>query len=314
MIPSTRVWRRLVPWVVAFALAGASCTTAPTDPIASDSSSPTTLASATTEPPETESDTNTSAPTSSSPSDDEIEQPEIQKLEGNYGVQIVSAWPHDATAYTQGLELHDGRLLESTGLYGESERRWVDPVSGEVLERTEISSDFFGEGITLVDGTVYQLTWLSGQLLIAEGDNLGEVGSDTYTGEGWGLCALNDQFVMSNGSDQLAFRSIPDFDVVRTVSVIDAEGNPVGALNELECVGDQVLANIYGLDSIVVIDAATGAVDAVIDASALRPPTAPADDFDYVLNGIAYDETTGNYLLTGKLWDTLYEVTFVPSS
>lgn len=249
-------------------------------------------------------------------------------LVGSYTAQIMARYPHDPTAFTQGLEFHDGQLLESTGQYGDSDRRWVDPTTGEILDVVLLSDEFFGEGITLVDDTVFQLTWKAQRVIRADRTSLGELTTNTYDGEGWGLCLLHPGLpdptildpveggpilVMSNGSSELTFRDPETFEQLGTVQVVDGSGAEVAALNELECVGGQVLANIYGLDVIVAIDAQTGSVDAVIDAAALRPATAPVGDFDYVLNGIAFNRERGTYFLTGKWWDTLYEVEFVAS-
>ncbi len=238
----------------------------------------------------------------------------IERLNGAYTVEIVSTRPHDANAYTQGLEFDGDRLLETTGLYGESDRRWIDPVTGDVLEIVDLPDELFGEGVTVVDGEIRQLTWKAGVVLSAAPDTLIETGRDNYAGEGWGLCFDGTQLAMSDGSSTLTLRDPATFDATSTVTVVDAAGQPVTRLNELECVGDQVLANVYGLDTIVVINPTSGAVDATIDAASLRPSNAPADDFNYVLNGIAFDEATGHYFLTGKWWDVMYEVRLVPQA
>lgn len=243
--------------------------------------------------------------------DDDAPTTEPARLAGTYEVEIITTVPHDPTAYTQGLELDGDRLLETTGLYGRSERRWVDPDTGAVLSAVELPEEFFGEGATIVNDEVLHLTWQSETLLIADGESLGETGRGSYDGEGWGLCHDGAHVIMSNGSSTLTVRDPSSFEVVRSVSVTDANGVPIDRLNELECVGDQVLANIYGLDTIAVIDPTTGGLDATIDAAALRPADAPADDLDYVLNGIAHVAETDTYYLTGKWWDVLYEVRLI---
>ena len=234
-------------------------------------------------------------------------------LSGTYLVEVIETVPHDPTAYTQGLELDGDRLLETTGLYGQSQRRWIDPSSGDVVASVELPDEFFGEGATVVNGDVLQLTWQAETLLVTDADTLVETGRGSYDGEGWGLCFDGQHVIMSNGSATLTVRDPASFEVVRSVVVVDGNGDPVDRLNELECVGDQVLANVYGLDSIAVIDPTTGSVAATIDASVLRPANAPADDFDYVLNGIAHKADTDTYYLTGKWWDVLYEVRLVES-
>lgn len=268
---------------------------------------------ATSDPPPTAA-SGTAAPegdatTSESPTTSET--PTTERLVGRYGVEIVSTRPHDPTAYTQGLELDGDRLLETTGRFGESDRRWVDPGTGEILEEIALPDELFGEGATIIDSHVLQVTWRAGVVITAD-DDLVETSRGTYSGEGWGVCFNGSEVLMSNGSNVLAARDPKTFELLSQVQVIDASGQPVSELNELECVGDQVLANVYGLDTIVVIDPTSGSVDATIDASSLRPANAPADDFDYVLNGIAHDQSTGNYYLTGKWWDVMYEVRFTP--
>ncbi|MFT7602210.1 MAG: glutamine cyclotransferase [Acidimicrobiales bacterium] len=231
-------------------------------------------------------------------------------LTGSYRTEVLTSLPHDSGAYTQGLELYQGRLLESTGKLDQSDRRWTNITTGATATETALAGPLFGEGITIANGLVYQLTYQNGLLIIANIDDLSEIDVINYEGEGWGICHNGSQLVMSNGSDQLLFRDIETFAIERTVTV-RLNGSPVAALNELECVGDQVLANVYGLNQIVAIDSETGNVDAVIDASGLKPDSVPANDFDYVLNGIAHNPVTNTYYLTGKWWPTLYEVRLV---
>lgn len=229
-------------------------------------------------------------------------------LSGVLTVTIVDTHPHDSTAFTQGLELIDqGRMLETTGLYGESDRRLVDIESGEVLEILEIDTDLFGEGATVVGDELLQLTWKAGVLIRSDLATLDEVSRDTYEGEGWGLCFDGESLAMSNGTSALTFRNPETFDAIRTVEVT-LGGEPVERLNELECVNGQVFANVWLSDVIVVIDPATGEVVATLDGSVLRPPELSLDESSFALNGIAHDPDTGHYYLTGKLWPVLYEV------
>ncbi len=231
-------------------------------------------------------------------------------LVGDYRVEIVATYPHDPEAYTQGLELHDGLLLESTGRFGESSRRWVRPETGEIIETEPLDDDVFGEGITVVDERIFQLTWTNNLVIIADATTLDDQSEMTYEGEGWGICHDGESLIMSNGSADLIFRDPVTFALRSTVEVAD-DGVPVDRLNELECRADQVLANIYGSDEIVVIEPQTGAVVATIDAHRLRPPDLPIDDLDFALNGIAHDPETGTLYLTGKLWPVLFEVRLI---
>ena len=217
--------------------------------------------------------------------------------------------PHDPLAYTQGLELDGEKLYESTGLPNQSTLREVDPVTGAVKRSVRLAESQFGEGITIVDDHIIQLTWQNGVALVYRLPDLVQTETFTYGGEGWGLCDDGSRLVMSDGSDQLFFRDRQTFEVLGSVPVRDANG-PVTALNELECVDGLVYANVYQTDSIVRIYPSSGAVTAVIDASSIHPTGRDVG----VMNGIAHDAAAGTFLLTGKNWPTLFEVRFIPRS
>ena len=234
--------------------------------------------------------------------------------------QVLATHPHDPTAFTQGLELIEGRLLESTGIYGESGIREVDRATGRVLRSALVDTTWFGEGLTsLGDDRAIQLTWKAGRAVVWDLATLSEVDVLTYGGQGWGLCRLGeagpdraaDSLVMSDGSDRLTFRNL---DLTRTGDIaVRLDGRPVERLNELECVDGTVWANVWQTDTIVAIDPSTGAVTAVVDASGLLADRSALGDED-VLNGIAHDPETGRFLLTGKRWPVLFEVVFEPAS
>jgi len=228
------------------------------------------------------------------------------------GLEVLSVRPHDRSAFTQGLLLHNGLLYESTGLVGESSLREVDPHSGAVLRRMTVDPPVFAEGLALVDDRLIQLTWQSGVAFVYDLASFGKIQELRYTGEGWGLCYDGNRLVMSDGSNQLFFRDPGTFDLVGQIPVM-RDGLPVTRLNELECVGDEVYANVWQTDEIVHIERDTGRVLATIDASGLlSPEEARARAPDDVLNGIAFDADTGTFLITGKRWPRLYEVRFVP--
>lgn len=234
-------------------------------------------------------------------------EPAPVPLSGSLTATVVNTYPHDSNAFTQGLEIFDGRFIESTGLYGESDRRIVDIESGEILEIFEIDTALFGEGITIVGDELIQLTWRSRFYLRADLQTLAETERGIHEGEGWGLCFDGQQLVMSNGSSTLTFRDPETFDATRTVEVT-LDGEPVELLNELECVNGQVLANVWLSDLIVVIDPADGTIVATLDGSVLRPPDLPVEQSRFALNGIAHDPDTGHFYLTGKWWPVVYEV------
>ena len=227
------------------------------------------------------------------------------------GVQVLSVRPHDPGAFTQGLLSNGGLLYESTGLVGQSSLREVDPGSGDVVRRLDVPPPIFAEGLALVGDRLIQITWQNGVAFVYDRATFDKIGEFQYTGEGWGLCFDSQRLVMSDGSNQLFFRDPQTFDLLGQVSVL-RDGQPVVRLNELECVGDQVYANVWQTDEIVKIDRDSGRVTATIDASGLLSPqeqiSRSADD---VLNGIAYDPDSGTFLVTGKRWPRLYEVSFV---
>lgn len=233
--------------------------------------------------------------------------PGVQRLR----TEVVSTRPHDTTAFTEGLEVDDGQLYESTGLEGRSTIQRSDLASGAVQARQGLAPDLFGEGVTLAGDRLWQLTWKSGVAIFRDPRSLVETGRVSYDGEGWGLCAQPDRLVMSNGSSTLTFRDRTTFAVLGTVDVT-ASGVPLTRLNELECTPDrQVWANVWQTDQIVRIDPGSGHVTAIVDASGLLTPrqAASAD----VLNGIAALPGTDEFLVTGKLWPTVFTVRFVPA-
>jgi glutamine cyclotransferase len=224
-------------------------------------------------------------------------------------VQVVESYPHDPGAFTQGLVLAGRRLFESTGLEGRSSLREVDVTSGKVLRKLDVPAPVFAEGLALVGSRLFQLTWKHEVAYTYDRDTFKKGPAFDYTGEGWGLCYDGREIVMSDGSARLTFRGLETFRPVREITV-RTNGQPVEQLNELECVGPHVYANVWMTDRIVRIDPKSGDVTAVIDASNLL---APAERFGTdVLNGIAHDSSNDTFLITGKLWPRMFRVKFVP--
>ncbi len=223
---------------------------------------------------------------------------------------VVETYPHDPAAFTQGLLMSDGRLFESTGLYGQSTLREVDLTTGEVLRQRRLTDDLFGEGLALVEDRLIQLTWRAGAAFVYDRDTFELVGSFSYEGEGWGLCFDGEQLWMTDGSATLTARDPDTFGILNQV-IVRHEDEPVTRLNELECRDGNVYANVWFADEVVRIDPRSGEVTGIIDASQLLPAQQrEALGPDAVLNGIAFNEATGNFLLTGKLWPTMFEVRF----
>ena len=187
------------------------------------------------------------------------------------GVQVREVRPHDSGAFTQGLLWSEGKLYESTGEYGESSLRRVDPVSGEVEKQVSLPADLFGEGLALVDSRLIQLTWQAGVALVYDLKTFEEIDRYSYEGEGWGLCDDGYRLFMSNGTATLSLRDRDSFEEMDRLQVT-LEGRVLGALNELECAEGWVYANVYQTDAIVRIDPQTGEVGAVINAAGLLSP------------------------------------------
>ena len=222
-------------------------------------------------------------------------------------VKIHRELPHDTSAYTQGLLWWEGKLYESTGQYGSSDLRRLDPETGAVEQRVDISPAYFGEGLARVDDRLIMLTWKAQRAFVFGLERFDEQRTFRYQGEGWGLCNDGSRLVMSNGSDRLTFRDLRTFEVLSDVAVT-LRGFPLAQINELECVGDAVYANVYQTDFLVRIDPETGRVTHYIDAAGLltREESRGVD----VLNGIAYDPGAETFYITGKLWPKMFEVTF----
>ena len=229
-------------------------------------------------------------------------------------VEIVEWRPHDPDAFTQGLEIAGGTMYESTGLWGQSSLRTVHPTTGGAIALVALSDDHFGEGLTVVGEDIIQLTWQSGTAIVYDRGTLQTVRQHGYEGEGWGLCAMDDVLIMSDGSDGLARRDPQTFELLGTVTVTasDYEGR-LDYLNELECVEGMVIANVWQTERLLVIDPESGRVVAAIDAGPLVDDVrqnSAASNID-VLNGVAFDESSGTLWMTGKLWPRLYRVRIV---
>lgn len=226
-------------------------------------------------------------------------------------VQVLATLAHDTTMFTQGLEIRDGVLYEGSGLVGQSRIRSTALAGTAQPQEAALPVPLFGEGITVTNDRLWQLTWTNGVAFERDPATLAQRRQVTYQGEGWGLCYDGNRLVMSDGSDRLTFRDPVTFAPSGQVAV-RLDGQPLRQLNELECVGGVVWANVYQTDRIVRIDPGTGAVTDVVNAAGLlsAQQRAAAD----VLNGIAAIPGTDEFLITGKNWPSLFRVRFVPAA
>ncbi len=223
-----------------------------------------------------------------------------------YTFRIVNTYPHDPEAFTQGLIFENGILYESTGLRGQSTLREVNLTNGEVIRSLALDPELFGEGITLFNGRILQLTLTSGIGFIYDPDSFSEQGEFSFAPEGWGLTHDGRQLIMSDGSAELRFLDAGTLEGTGRIEVTD-RGQPVQWLNELEYVEGEIYANIWQSDLIARISPDSGEVLGWIDLSDLLTE----EDQAGILNGIAYDSRTGRLFVTGKNWPKLFEIALV---
>lgn len=224
-----------------------------------------------------------------------------------YTARIVKTFPHDPGAFTQGLEFRNGALYESTGMVGTSGIRKVALETGKILQQLRVGAPFFGEGITIINGQLIQLTWQHQTGFVYKFPELQFVRQFTYPGEGWGLTNDGKKIYMSDGTAQIRVWDPATLRETGRITVMDGT-RQVAALNELEWVRGEIWANVWMTDEIVRIAPATGKVLGWVDLSALPRNRGVAD----VLNGIAYDAATRRLVVTGKYWDKMYQIELVP--
>lgn len=225
-----------------------------------------------------------------------------------YTYKIINEYPHDIKSYTQGLEFHDGELYESTGQYGESKLRKVDYKTGEILKNVNLTNQYFGEGLTILNNQLYQLTWKENTGFIYDVNTLEKTGSFKYgkSKEGWGFCNDGKLLYKSDGTHKIWTLNASNFAEQGFIQVFTNNGK-IDSLNELEWIKDKIYANIYQRNGVVIVNPENGAVEGVIDFSPLKEKVTQHPDLD-VLNGIAYNPVTNTIFVTGKDWDKLFEV------
>jgi glutamine cyclotransferase len=227
-----------------------------------------------------------------------------------YTYEIVRAFPHDRTAFTQGLEYHEGFLYEGTGLHGRSSLRKVELETGQVVQRVDLDSEFFGEGITLVGNEIVQLTYQSQTGFVYGLNDFHLRRRFSYSGEGWGLATDGREVFMSDGTAEIRVLDPRTLAEKRRVRVHDGS-NPIAQLNELEYVDGEIFANVWQTDRIARISPRSGEVAGWIDLAGLLSPMYRTGSVD-VLNGIAYDPARKRLFVTGKLWPSVFQIRLLP--
>ena len=228
-----------------------------------------------------------------------------------YTYEIIEEYPHDIKAYTQGLEFYEGVLYESTGKKGKSSLRKVDFKTGEVLKQIDLEASQFGEGITIMNGKIYQLTWQSGIGFVYDLEKFEKTGSFQYgeSKEGWGLCHDDQKIYKSDGTEKIWFLN-PETLAEEGYIEIVTNKSVFNMANELEYVDGKIYANVYQKPSMMIIDAQSGAIEGVINFGGLKEKVTQHKELD-VLNGVAYHPERKTFFVTGKNWDTLFEVKMI---
>ena len=226
-----------------------------------------------------------------------------------YTCAIRDSFPHDESAYTQGLLFDGGYFFESTGGRGQSSLRKVDPYTGRINKIISLNDSYFAEGLALTDGKLVQLTWKSGIGFVYKKDTFEKVDSFRYRTQGWGLCEMNKKLVMSDGSNVLRVLDPDSFSQIGKI-VVCSDGVRVKYINELEYVDGMIYANIWGKDQIIMINPSSGDVEGRIDISLLRKKLGNIRSAE-VANGIAWDRENKRLFITGKYWDRMFEITLV---
>jgi glutamine cyclotransferase len=226
-----------------------------------------------------------------------------------YTYHVVKTYPHDTSAFTEGLVFSNGTLYESTGEYGSSSLRRVNLEDGTVQQKVLLPSQYFGEGLTAVNDSLVQLTWQEKTGFIYDKQTFALKGNFSYSTQGWGLTYNGSELVMSDGTSNLYFLDPVTYQRVGQVSVHDGV-TPITNVNELEYVNGSIYANILQQQKIAIIDPQTGAVKGWIDLTGIYQSNNTED----VLNGIAYDQQTNSLYVTGKDWPYLYQITITPTN
>ena len=223
--------------------------------------------------------------------------------------QVVRTIPLEETSFTQGLEVLEGSIFQSSGLYGESRLSEIDLQSGNIIREMPINDSYFAEGITVFDQSIIMLTWKEEKAFRIDISNFSIIENFSFEGEGWGICFNGEHLVMSNGTSQISFRDPETFEINHTIQVT-WDGQPVSNINELECVEREILANVWLQDVILSIDSISGNVQYFVSPTSIS--STQGNNSNEVLNGIAFDKSSGGFWITGKNWTHIYLIEISP--
>ena len=226
----------------------------------------------------------------------------------NLNYSIVKIHPHDTSFFTQGLIWHNNALYEGTGLYGESRLMKVDIESGKHKQKIDLTKEYFGEGITILNDKIYQLTWQEHKVFVYDLNTFKKIKEFDWNMEGWGLTHNGKQLIVSTGSSNIYFVNPETFAIERTLGVYDNNGY-LDSINELEFINGSLYANVYDRHWVAKINPESGMVEGRIDLTdVLQKTNQPIAENTDILNGIAYNATTNSFYITGKKWPALYEI------
>jgi glutaminyl-peptide cyclotransferase len=240
---------------------------------------------------------------SCAPKKESVRQPEYTLIP----YVIFKIFPHDTEAFTQGLVVANGKLIESTGQYGSSWVAEVEIGSGQQNKKVMLDKKYFGEGITVLNNKVYQLTWKNKTGFIYDFKTYSQLGEFTYDHEGWGITHNNEHLIVSDGSDKLYFWDTLTLETKKVLKVTE-NGKPVNQLNELEYIEGYIYANQWQTNYIIKINPADGVVAGRLDLSKVAEAVYPGNPNADVLNGIAYEPRSKMILVTGKLWPAMVAI------
>ncbi len=238
------------------------------------------------------------------PNDNDIIQTNVAPI----AYTVIASYPHDTSSFTQGLVFYNGQLLESTGNYGKSKLLLTDIKSGKVLKQVKLDSMYFGEGLTVLNDTIYQLTWKE-KLVHVYTKDLKKIKEFKINTDGWGLTTDGTNLIASDGSSNLYYYESSAFRLLRTQGITE-NGSPAPNINELEYIDGFIYANQWQYNYILKIDLSSGQVVGKLDLRELGDRAKAKNSNEQWLNGIAYDSTAKKIYVTGKYWPELYEISF----